>query len=93
MYKAIVDFVDLQDNHKYHVGDVFPRMGYDPGEERIAELASAENKRGCAVIEEVPEKGADKPVEEPVELTEAEVVDEPVKAKGKPRRKRSSKEE
>ena len=37
------------------------------------------------------------PVEEPVEPVEeepaAEVIEEPVKAKGKPRRKRSSKEE
>lgn len=87
MYKAIVDFVDLQDNHKYHTGDIFPRMGYDPGEERIAELASAENKRGRVVIEEVPEKGADKPVEEPVE-ERVEIPEEPVEVKPVRRRGR-----
>lgn len=87
MYKAIVDFVDLQDNHKYHVGDVFPRRGYDPGEERIAQLASADNKRGSAVIEEVSEKGADKPVEEPkkkrVEISEEPVEVKPVRRRGR----------
>lgn len=60
MYKAIIDFVDLQDNnHKYHAGDQFPRKGYEPSTDRIAELLSKKNKRGKAVIaEDVP---ADKP--------------------------------
>lgn len=66
MYKAIADFVDLKDNnHKYHAGDVFPRKGYEPSEDRIAELLSNNNKRGTAVIAEVKpeikESLADKP--------------------------------
>lgn len=58
MYKAIVDFVDLQDNnHRYHAGDSFPREGYDPSEDRIKELLSDRNLRGAAVIaEEKPKK-------------------------------------
>ena len=53
MYKAIVDFVDLQDNnHRYHAGDSFPREGYDPGEDRIKELLSDSNLRGIAIIAE-----------------------------------------
>ncbi len=58
MYKAIVDFVDLQDNnHRYHAGDSFPREGYEPSEDRIKELSSNSNLRGIAVItEEKPKK-------------------------------------
>lgn len=51
MYKVIVRFVDLQDdNHVYHVGDVFPRMGKHVSDKRIAELAGTENKRKVALI-------------------------------------------
>ena len=62
MYKAIADFVDLKDNnHKYNAGDQFPRKGYKPNKDRIAELLSDNNKRGVAVIAEV--KPETKPVE------------------------------
>ncbi len=66
MYKAIADFVDLKDNnHKYNAGDQFPRKGYKPDKDRLAELLSSDNKRGTAVIAEVkPEEkevSADKP--------------------------------
>lgn len=55
-YKALTYFEDLQDNRfKYHTGDVYPRVGFEPSEKRIAELLSANNKRGCAVIEAVEE--------------------------------------
>ena len=88
MYKALTDFIDLQDNYrKYRAGDTFPRKGYDPGEERIAELASTNNKRGYAVIVEVSEKAVIKPVEEPVEerveIPEEPVEDKPVKRRGR----------
>lgn len=87
MYKAIIDFVDLRDsNYRYHAGDVFPRTGYNPGAERIAELVGTNNKRGCAVIAKVAEKAADKPVEKPkkeeVEIL-TESVTEPEKGKEK----------
>lgn len=88
MYKALTDFIDLQDNyHKYHAGDTFPRKGYDPGEERIAELAGTNNKRGCAVIAKVAEKAADKPVEKP-EKERVEIPEEPVEKKPTKRRGR-----
>lgn len=85
MYKALTDFIDLRDNYrKYRAGDTFPRKGYDPGEERIAELASANNKRGRAVIAEVPKKAAVKPVEEPKE----ERVEIPVESVEEPQKRR-----
>jgi len=83
MYKALTDFIDLQDNYrKYRAGDTFPRTGYDPGEERIAELAGTNNKRGCAVIVKVAEKAAEKPKKEEVEIL-TESVTEPEKGKEK----------
>lgn len=52
MYRCIVRFKDLQDNsYVYNVGDVFPRVGYDVPDERIAELASEKNRRGIPLIE------------------------------------------
>ena len=61
MYKVIKFFTDLQDNeHPYNVGDVFPRKGKEVTADRIAELASAKNKQGVPLIEEVEEP---KPVE------------------------------
>lgn len=51
MYKAIEYFTDLQDNNfEYKVGDVYPREGYTPTDERIKELAGKKNLRGRAVI-------------------------------------------
>lgn len=63
MYKVIEYFMDLQDkNHEYNVGDTFPRKGLKVTEERLAELAGSDNKRGVPVIEKVKEtkKAADK---------------------------------
>ena len=61
MYKVIKHFVDLQDNnHKYDVGDTFPRKGLNVLQSRINELASDKNKQKTPLIEEIPEK-----VEEP----------------------------
>ena len=54
MYKVIYKFVDLQDdNYAYNVGDTYPRKGSNPSEERIAELASDQNKIGKPLIEAV----------------------------------------
>ena len=61
MYKVIKHFVDLQDNnHKYDVGDTYPRKGLNVLQSRINELASNKNKQKTPLIEEIPEK-----VEEP----------------------------
>lgn len=96
-YRAIVYFTDLQDNNfEYHAGDVFPRQGYNPSADRIAELASKRNKRGYAVIAEVKEDPVEQveqtdPVEQ-AELVDAEepvvaetVEDKPVKQRGRRR--------
>lgn len=57
MYKAIINFTDLQDRkHTYSAGDVYPRKGYTPTEGRIKELAGANNKLGKPVIEYIEDK-------------------------------------
>ena len=83
MYKAIEYFTDLKDNeYEYKAGDTYPRKGYEPSEERIAELASDKNKRGRAVIElVVASKIAviDEPAEAPVEEEKEEAEEQPKK--------------
>lgn len=66
MYKAIIAFTDLQDaNHIYHVGDIYPRDGFEPSQERIDELSGSANKVGCPLITEIAELDPDgKPKEE-----------------------------
>lgn len=66
MYKVIKFFTDLQDGgHPYNVGDIFPRSGVDASKDRLAELASKENKQGMPLIElvedEEPAKEEKKP--------------------------------
>lgn len=52
MYRVIVPFFDLSDNnHKYEVGDEYPRKGYETSAKRVVELASASNRRGIPLIE------------------------------------------
>ena len=56
-YKVIEYFEDLQDNGRpYNVGDVFPVDGNTVTAERIAELASTQNRRHIPLIEEIVEK-------------------------------------
>ena len=56
-YKVIEYFEDLQDNGRpYNVGDVFPVDGNIVTAERIAELASTQNRRRIPLIEEIKEK-------------------------------------
>ena len=56
-YKVIEYFEDLQDNGRpYNVGDMFPADGNTVSAERIAELASTQNRRRIPLIEEVVEK-------------------------------------
>ena len=56
-YKVIEYFEDLQDNGRpYNVGDVFPADGNTVSAERLAELASTQNRRHIPLIEEVVEK-------------------------------------
>ena len=52
MYKVIHFFTDLQDKgHEYSVGDKFPRTGLTVSENRLKELATANNKQGKPLIE------------------------------------------
>lgn len=56
-YKVIAYFEDLQDNSRpYEVGDMFPVEGNTVTAERLAELASTQNRRHIPLIEEIPEK-------------------------------------
>lgn len=67
MYKAIANFVDLQDNnYKYQAGDNFPREGLEVSKERIEELSTDANRRKAPVIELVPEVVIDEPVVKPI---------------------------
>ena len=55
-YKVIEYFEDLQDNGRpYNVGDVFPVDGNTVTAERLAELASDNNRLGVPLIEEITE--------------------------------------
>ena len=56
-YKVIEYFEDLQDNGRpYNVGDVFPVDGNTATAERLAELASTQNRRSIPLTEEIGEK-------------------------------------
>ena len=57
MYKVIEYFEDLQDGmHAYNVGDEYPRKGFEAADERIKELATAQNRRKIPLIKKVEEK-------------------------------------
>lgn len=56
-YIALVRFADLRDKkHIYGAGDEYPRPGYAPSPERIAELTGSKNRMGYPLI-----KNVDKP--------------------------------
>lgn len=56
MFRTVVSFTDLQDSgYLYNVGDEFPHVGFSVSEERLAELASANNRRGVPLIKKVDE--------------------------------------
>lgn len=83
MYKAIVNFTDLQDNGRaYKAGDLYPREGYTPTDKRIAELSGDANRLGKPVIKYIED--------EPVNMLEAPV--EPVEELPK-RKKRKLKDD
>ena len=86
MYRVIKSFTDLQDgNYLYRVGDEFPRTGKKVTDERIDELASAENKQRVQLI-----KAVDEPKAEPVaEVTED--AEEIADIEDAPKRKKRSK--
>ena len=66
MYKTKVYFTDLKDdNHEYFPGDEYPREGFEVTGERLEELSSDKNRRGCPLIEKVAEEATEKVIEEP----------------------------
>ena len=93
MCKVIKKFTDLQDgNHVYNVGDVYPREGYTPSEERIAELASDKNRQGTPLIE-VPasaEVDVDEAVEETKEPEESKETEKSKETEEKPRKRKQT---
>ena len=90
MHKVIKYFTDLQDNHyAYQVGDIFPHEGKQVSDERLAELASADNRRGIPLIAKVEEDEAEtEAIKE--EAEEAEKPKKPKKAESKPVAKETS---
>lgn len=63
MYKVVKHFVDIQDGfYSYNEGDTYPRKGYKPTAERIAELSGKKNLQGQPLIKKVTtaKKTADK---------------------------------
>ena len=80
-YTVLSEFADLQDNkHVYGIGDEYPRKGYSPTAERIAELSTGRNLLQKPLIQVV---------EEPKVVQE--VVQEPEADEEKPKRKRGRK--
>lgn len=81
MYEVIVAFTDLADgNHKYNIGDTYPRTGYKPTESRCEKLSSSFNRQGKPLIK-VAQKAATDVVKDASEVSE-------VKAEDKPKRRR-----
>lgn len=78
-YSVIRAFFDLQDGeYGYHVGDVFPREGYAPSQERLDSLLSANNARHqpfIVEVEEVAEEVAEEVTEVPEKATKAPLLE------------------
>lgn len=80
----------MQDsNYKYKEGDVYPREGYAPSEERIEMLSTVNNRQRTALIAAVPEVI---PETESVEIVEESAVEETAEEKPKKRRSRKKAE-
>ena len=61
MYRVVKAFFDLQDgNHRYEIGDTFPRGGVSVSEKRVAELSGGKNAQRTPLIEAVPEPKKEK---------------------------------
>lgn len=57
MYTVLENFADLHDDkYIYLKGDSYPREGYEPEQERIAELSGSENAFGKPIITKIKTK-------------------------------------
>lgn len=80
IYKVVKAFYDLEDgNHRYNVGDFYPRNAKKAQDKRIEELSGNNNKQGVPLIAKV----------EPVK-TETKTVK---KVENKPKTRRVRKKE
>lgn len=87
-YRVIKSFTDMQDNgYMYHVGDLFPRMGFNVSAERIEELSTDKNRRRTPLIEAVAVEKPKPEKEEPTSVIEAKKEVEKPKTKPKQRKK------
>lgn len=76
-YKVIESFTDLQDrNYVYITGETYPRNGYTPSDERVAELSGESNKLGYPLIEKVDGPVEDTVLEVPVTTIHEEAQEE-----------------
>lgn len=93
MYKVLSEFADLQDkNHIYRAGDVYPREGYTPKDERVDELSTAKNLLHKPLIQNVEDSTHE--VEETPEIEEQqpeEITEETEAEEEQPKRKRVKK--
>jgi len=86
MYKVIQYFTDLKDNnHAYHVGDIFPHEGMAVTEKRLLELSTDKNRRHIPLIEKVDEKPVESFMNPPVESDDVPEEPKPTKKRGRPR--------
>lgn len=84
MYRVIKAFVDLQDdNHRYSVGDIYPRENAISTPARLAQLAGVKNRQGVSLIEHFDAPVQPETVEQETPLEEIE----------KPKKSRRHKEE
>jgi len=65
-YISTTTWRDLQDGHLYAAGDPFPHDGREIAAARLADLSTAHNKAGYALIKGIPEPEQPKPKAEPV---------------------------
>lgn len=71
-YRVIETFSDILDGgHTYKAGDLYPRIGYTPTEERIKVLGSTANALGRKLIAVYAEKQKPEPVAETPTPTKA----------------------
>ena len=65
MYIVLNTFYDLKDcEHLYNAGEPYPRDGYTPTDERVEELLTERNRMGKPMIQSVPEKDGETPVQQ-----------------------------
>lgn len=79
-YTVIRHFTDLQDHgYKYAEGDIYPREGYTPSEERIEMLSTPNNRQKTVLIKAVAAESREIVETSAVEETEPTTITEEIK--------------